>query len=203
MNQATIPKYTGLPSQAGIELGRFVLLDHVPANAESFFLARAFTLLHQTLPTIQSVLAYADPVPRVLPDGTIMTPGHLGTIYQATNAHYMGRSKARTLILTPQGTVLSERTLSKLRNEDRGAAGAYALLRHSGCQSRRPFEDSASYVRLATAHLARLRHPGNHAYVWPIGSPGTRRQIRRRFAACLPFPKALDPPSFLLTIPSE
>ena len=46
----------------GVELGRFVLLDEVPANGESFFLARAFELLRKE--GIKGVISFSDPVPR-------------------------------------------------------------------------------------------------------------------------------------------
>src|SRR5262249_12907724 len=36
MNARTIAKYFGLEQNAGVELGRFVLLDHVKANAETW-----------------------------------------------------------------------------------------------------------------------------------------------------------------------
>lgn len=192
MAQTIIPKYTNLQPHTGIELGRFVLLDAVPANAESFFLARAFTLLHTTLSEVQAVLAYADPVPRTLADGTQLSPGHMGIIYQATNASYVGRSKPRTLILSPDRTVLSDRTLSKLRNEERGADGAYRQLRSYGCPPRRAFESGQAYLQRVLAPFTRLRHPGNHAYLWALGGPAARRQIRHGFVPGRPYPKCVD-----------
>src|SRR5437879_3121319 len=41
MSQAIIPKYCAVEPNAGVELGRFVLLDSVPANGETWFLSRA------------------------------------------------------------------------------------------------------------------------------------------------------------------
>jgi hypothetical protein len=50
MNNHAVPKYTGLEALAGVDLGRFVLLDQVEANGESWFLGRAFELLAQQAP---------------------------------------------------------------------------------------------------------------------------------------------------------
>lgn len=65
--------------RAVTELHRLVLLDEVPKNAESFFISRALRLLKQDRPYYAAVLSFAD-----------TTEGHLGTIYQATNALYCG-----------------------------------------------------------------------------------------------------------------
>ena len=48
-----------------VELGRFVLLDHVRANAESWMIARCFDWLRRE--GITGVVSFSDPCPRVLP----------------------------------------------------------------------------------------------------------------------------------------
>lgn len=168
MSQAAVPRYTGLPPAAGVELGRFVLLDEVEGNGESWFLARAARLLRQQLPEVGAVLSYSDPVPRRTAEGDVVLPGHVGTIYQATNGTYLGRSKPRYLHLGPDGQVVSERALSKLRRGDRGAAYAYEQLRAKGAPARRPGEEGPAYVTRALAEgpFRRVRHPGNHVYAW-------------------------------------
>src|SRR6266487_3129473 len=51
-----------LPYEESAELGRFVLLDDVPANAESWFLAEAF---HQAAALgLRGVVSFSDPFPR-------------------------------------------------------------------------------------------------------------------------------------------
>ena len=85
-----------------VELGRFVLLDEVAANGESWFLARCFELLRGLGYT--GVVSFSDPVPRVVA-GEVLFGGHVGRVYQATNASYLGRSAARTLRLLPDGAV--------------------------------------------------------------------------------------------------
>jgi len=67
------------------ELHRLVLLDEVPHNAESFFISRALKLLRQDRPNYVAVLSFAD-----------TTQGHVGTIYQATNALYCGTTGRAT-----------------------------------------------------------------------------------------------------------
>jgi hypothetical protein len=74
-----------------VEVGRFVLLDEVPVNGETWFLARAFAALARD--GVEGVLAFADPEPRATADGTVVFPGHVGTIYQAHNAVYRGRAR--------------------------------------------------------------------------------------------------------------
>jgi len=103
---------------AGIELGRLVLLDDVPGNAESWFLARCFVLLRAA--GIEVLISHSDPVPRRALDGRIILPGHVGVVYQSTNAVYCGRTKSSLLVLLPDGTVFSARSMSKIRRRERG-----------------------------------------------------------------------------------
>jgi len=168
-NARVIPSYfPGLEPLNGVELGRFVLLDDVPGNGETWFLARAFKLLKTAKPELRAVLSYSDPVPRRTDDGAVVMPGHVGTIYQAHNGVYAGRSSARTLILDRHGRVLSARTLSKIRREERGVEYALAQLREASGITRARHEPLPDYVTRATAQLRRVRHPGNHAYLWGL-----------------------------------
>jgi len=176
----------------GIELGRLVLLDRVPGNGETWFLARAFELLRQELPEVRGVLSFADPAQRVAADGAVITPGHVGTIYQALNGRHLGRSRRRTLWLDAQGQVVSERALAKLRTGDRGAAYAYERLRTAGAPARLPLEDGRTYVKraLRAGPFRTLRHPGCLAYTWPLGDRRERKAYQRHAPPALPFPKA-------------
>ncbi len=91
---------------AKADLGRFVLLDSVPANGESWFLARVFEIARGE--GFEAAVAYSDPEPRHSLDGRLVFPGHVGTIYQATNATYCGRTSRRTKHLFPDGTELCD-----------------------------------------------------------------------------------------------
>ncbi len=169
MNQAVVLSYLGVPAGAGVELGRFVLLDHelLAANAESWFLARAFRFARLEL-AVAGVVAYCDPLPRVDASGIVVKRGHTGTIYSAHNGRYAGRSSARTLTLLPSGQVISERTLSKLRAGEVGAGYAERLLVDAGCRRRFSGESADAYVRdlCDAGELRRARHPGNLVFAW-------------------------------------
>jgi hypothetical protein len=171
MNERTVPRYFDeLEPRAGVELGRLVLLDEVPANAESWLVARAFRILRAELPAVRACVSYSDPLERISSSGAIVKPGHVGTVYQALNARYCGRSSSRTLLIAGDGRAVSPRALSKLRTDDRGAAYAYAQLRAMGAPARRPLESGADYARRAIAEggFRPLKHPGNHVYAWRL-----------------------------------
>lgn len=170
-NEATLPAYLpGISGTRGVELGRFVLLNREPRNTESWFIARAFELLRQTLGGVMAVLSFSDPMPRTRLDGTVFMPGHVGTIYQATNGIYLGRSSARTILIAPDGRVLHNRSLSKLLYNERGADGVAAQLLDMGCRPRRSGESAQSWLGRIQAggELRKVRHPGNHAYAWTL-----------------------------------
>ena len=171
MSQAVIPAYfDGLDPAAGVELGRFVLLDEVEANGETWFLARAFRELRRALPEVRGVIAYSDPLPRYNADGVLVKRGHLGTIYKAHNARYRGRSRARTLLLMPNGSVANERSLSKLRTGDCGADGVQRDLLLQGAPARRFGESGRDWIArmVLEGFLRRTAHPGNHAFTWAL-----------------------------------
>jgi len=101
-----------------VELGRFVLLDSVPANGESWFLTRTFECLRRK--GLSGVVSFSDPVPRTKADGTIVHRGHVGICYQATSATFLGRTEPRTIRLLPDGTLLNDRTIQKIRSGEQG-----------------------------------------------------------------------------------
>lgn len=164
-----------------VELGRFVLLDDVPGNGETWMLGRCFDLLRRE--GLAGVLSFSDPVPRVGAGGDVVFPGHVGTIYQAFNGVFMGRGTARTLRLLPDGTVLSARAISKLRAGERGWRYVVELLERHGAP---PFAgDRWTWGRAAIASVTRtMRHAGNYRYGWAL-----RRRDRRFLPPSLPYPK--------------
>lgn len=174
MNQKVVPARCGVPALHGVELGRFVLLDDVPGNGESWFLARAKRALLQARPQTRAIVSYSDPVARYRADGTQLKPGHIGVIYQATNATYVGRSGARTLLLDRSGQIISPRALAKLRAGDQGRDYAREQLTQLGAPPQHSQEPLREYVDRALVHLRargylrQLRHPGNHCYVWRL-----------------------------------
>lgn len=184
-NTAALACLPGEP-MASLELGRFVLVDDVPANGETWFLARCFEELRRE--GFVGVVSFSDPCARPRRDGTVVFPGHVGTIYQASNAVYLGRSKAETVRLLPDGSVLHRRALAKLRNGEVGRDYVEALLRRHGAPERGD-EDVRAWTASALSQLVTpLRHGGNHKYAWTL-----RRADRRHLPASLPYPKVRDP----------
>lgn len=162
-----------------LELGRFVLLDEVPANAETWFLARCFELVAQA--GLRGVVSFSDPVPRHGADGRLVMPGHHGGIYIAKGAIYLGRATPRTLRIAPDGTVLNERSLQKVRAQERGHDHVERLLVRFGARVPHAGEDMGRWVAEAviTIGSTTVRHRGNHRYAFKLGrTKAERRRVR-------------------------
>ncbi len=165
-----------------VELGRFVLLDSVAGNGETWFLARCFEQLRHD---VAGVVSFSDPVARATADGRTVHPGHVGTIYQAYNGVYLGRGRAQVLHVLPDGTVFSHRAKQKLRAAERGWRAAAARLQAFGALPPQPGADLGAWVDHWLARLARqLRHPGNHKYAWALD-----RSLRSSLPPRRPYPK--------------
>jgi hypothetical protein len=65
------------------ELHRLHILDGTPKNAESYFIVRALKGLKKYKPKYNAVITFAD-----------STVGHNGTIYKATSAYRIGKTKS-------------------------------------------------------------------------------------------------------------
>jgi hypothetical protein len=170
----------------GVELGRFVLLDSVPGNGESWFLGRCFAMLRQE--QLFGVVSYSDPMPRTNAEGRRVFAGHLGTIYQAHNARYLGRGGRRTIRLLPNGTTFSDRAATKIRSGERGWRYSAAILQRLGADELSEDADKAQRLSWLSTWRERLtrpaRHPGNHRYVWSLSKQG-----RRHLQPGIPYPK--------------
>jgi hypothetical protein len=171
------------PPLASVELGRFVLLDDVPGNGETWFLGRCFDGLRQA--GLRGVVSFSDPVPRETVDGRRVFAGHVGTIYQAHNAVYLGRATPRTLRLLPDGRVLSDRAISKIRQLERGHAYSSALLEQFGAAPLGGQEPRAWLSHWLPRLTRTMRHPGAFKYAWAL-----TRSDRKALPASLPYPKA-------------
>ena len=148
--EATVPAWApGLSPREGVVLSRLVLLDEVPGDGESWTVARALRLLRAELPQARAVISYSDPVERLDAEGRVVKRGHLGVVYQATNARYLGRSKAETVLL------------------DTG-------LLAGGLPARELGEDWTAYLGRVLPLLRRVRHPGQHVYGWSWGGAELR-----------------------------
>ena len=165
MTQSVIPSWCGVAPDAGVELGRFVLLPQVGFNGETWFLTRALVLLRDVL-RIWRVVSFSDPLPRYDSWGREVKPGHIGQIYQALGAHYLGRTKARTLLLAPDGCVISERAISKIRKMESGWEASARHIVALGADARQAGEAPDAWLRRVLPVFRRLHHPGNHGYLF-------------------------------------
>lgn len=180
------------PYSETLELGRFVLAEDVPANGESWFLGRCWELA--AADGLRGVVSFSDPQPRAGRAGEIIMPGHVGTIYQATNAAYLGRGRARRLLMFPDGRTLNDRTVAKIKAGDRGSAAAERELVGYGARPRREGEAPDRWLigAVLQAGIAQVAHRGNHRYAFALGTPAERRALRRDLAASQPYPKTVD-----------
>jgi hypothetical protein len=187
------------PYIESIELSRLVLLDEVPFNAESWFVARCHHDL--ALGGIRGVVSFSDPLPRHGRDGTAVMPGHVGTVYQALNFVYTGRTRPHTVTVLPDGSVMHGRALAKIRAQHTGHRYAERVLEDLGGPAITDGDDPARWLRHALASIGEVnvRHPGNHRYCLTLGgrryawhlalTPHQRRPTR---AAYQPELAALD-----------
>jgi hypothetical protein len=199
------------------DLSRLVLLDEVPGNAESFFVAearrqylkyhktkkRTFGGSKRTPSKLRVLLSMSDPVPVSDSEGNIILPGHIGNVYQALNAYYVGRSSPKTqLVVTPGGHIMAGRGYSKvdawLRDDSKAGRGGETMLdrldkmlpvrgfkearRRSGKTTEALLKEKDGRGRnrwgLRTQH-----HPGNIVYAWLVGDKRENRATLKRLPA--------------------
>lgn len=194
------------PYVASLELSRFVLegdspvratgraerrpvAGRAPGNSESWFLARCFAQLAAT--GVRGVVSFADPVPRRV-GGVLLFPGHVGTIYQASNALFTGRGTARTITVLPNGMSVSDRALSKVRLAEQGHEYVERRLIAAGARPLRAGVTGAAWLTDALEDVGalRIRHAGCLRYAM-VTSRADRGRIRVGPAA-LPYPKSAD-----------
>ncbi|MFG2133236.1 hypothetical protein ACGFNV_36475 [Streptomyces sp. NPDC048751] len=123
-------------------------------------------------------------------------PGHVGTIYAATNAVYVSRATARTVKVLPDGTVFHERAAQKIRRQEQGHQYAEAQLIALGAPVLRAGCDPAVWLRdaLAAVGARNVRHRGAHRYVWRLGrNQREREQIKLGLPTQRPYPKQAAP----------
>lgn len=82
-----------------MELHRLAILDDMPTNTGSWFIARALRELKKDRPITNAVLSYSDP-----------TEGHLGVVYQACNALYLGVTQAAISFIDTNGRLRPRRS---------------------------------------------------------------------------------------------
>ncbi|MCX4564334.1 hypothetical protein OHA02_50215 [Streptomyces phaeochromogenes] len=177
------------PYEESLELNRLVLLDEVPANAETWAQARAFRLAAAR--GVRGIVAHSDPEPRTRLTARgpeTIFPGHYGTIYQAKGMDYLGKTRPRRMTMLPDGSVLHDRAMSKVRNSERGRGGVERRLVALGARPRNPGEPGRAWLEEALHDVGArgVRHGGHHRYAAYIG-PRTGQLLT---ATSYPYPKA-------------
>jgi hypothetical protein len=130
-------------------------------------------------------------------NGTVLFPGHRGTIYQAASARFTGRSRARWKLLLPDGTELHDRLIDKIRRQDQGHAYGEERLRRAGAPAKRMGESGEAWLAraLPAVGATRLRHGGCYRYAFPLGRTRAERAAVRIALPLLAYPKQLDDPA--------
>ena len=176
------------PNEDSTELVRFGLLDVVPANGESWFLAATFA--HLAREGVAAVASFSDPVIRWRADGEVVAPGHVGTCYAAAGALYTGRTTPVTYRLFPDdASLLHPRMLAKFRAGDPNASGVERALVAHGARPCQAGEDRARYLdRFLPDLTVPFRHGGLHRYAFTVGPHGRKVRVSR---PALPYPGRL------------
>lgn len=166
------------PYSQSQELSRFVLIDEVPANAESWMLARIFADLRAH--GVRGVVSFADPLARQTASGVQVKAAHWGIIYQACGATFTGRGTPRTLVLLPDGTALNARAAQKVRSQEQGHQYVESRLVSFGACARLPNEPPAAWLSSALEAIGarRVRHPGAFRYAFRLGPRKDQEKVR-------------------------
>lgn len=193
MSQSVLRRWSGEDHQRAVELGRFICAPSVKFNGETWFLRRAFTALRREK-RITAILSFADPLERRTAEGLLTKAAHHGTIYMAKGALLAGRTDRRALILAPDSSVVNERMLSKIRNEERGIDYAVRRLLDLGAERRNPREDWSTWLSrvLRPPVFRRVHHPGNYAYLFGLDAQ-TATRLSNLHNGGQPFPRRSSP----------
>lgn len=134
-----------------------LVLGPTEGNAETWTLGECRALLLDA--GVHGVVTFADPA-----------VGHVGIIYQAFNCIYLGTSRWTTTLWLPDGTCLDERTVQKIRKQERGHAAAERRLCSFGARPMRAGQKPHDWLReaLTAVKVTRRRSPGKHRYVMPL-----------------------------------
>jgi hypothetical protein len=134
---------------------RLALADQAPHNSESRLIGGSLRAIERDHPDVWGVLTYAD-----------AAVGHIGYVYQATNALYTGTGGNAVYFLDALGRRRSPYQSPRWVTPEDGAARGWS--RHIG--------------------------PPKHRYVYVLGSTRTARRHRRSrlLLPVLPYPKTVD-----------
>jgi hypothetical protein len=184
------------PYTTTLVLSRFVLLDKVPANGETWFLGQVFRAAADQ--GLRGVVSFADPVMRRAADGRVVIPGHRGTIYAAKGSTPIGRTDPSVVLVLPDGTSLDRRALSKVRGDQCGHDYVERRLAGFGVAARRRGESGEAYLHraLVEAGVVALRHGGCYRYAFRLGRTRAERAAVRIGLPATAYPKTIDETSW-------
>lgn len=144
-----------------LHMGRLVCAEDAPRNVESRLISGSLRALKEHRPETRAVLTYA-----------AMSEGHIGYVYQATNALYTGISKPAHYYLDQKQ---QRRSTKQREGQNRNGRLSQAKARARGW----------------TVHS----EPGKHRYVYLLGTKTERREARALLRLpVLPYPKKEDHP---------
>lgn len=133
-------------------MGRLALADVAPRNSESRLIGGSFKLIQAEHSRVWAVLTYAD-----------TAAGHIGYVYQATNAIYTGTG---------------------------GDVASY-VDRQGRCRTRHNYRGTVTAAQAIAQGLTRVEGTLKHRYVYILGNRTERRHRRGLLKLpVLPYPKA-------------
>jgi hypothetical protein len=200
-NNASTKKWAKISNHRdGGDLSRLVLLDEVKGNAESWFTQQAIAIGRRYYEskgdTMRVLISHSDPYPLLDVKGNVVMPGHIGNIYQAMNARFLGRSNPSKKLVSPGGITVSGVSLSKLKTADPSSAWyrrkgspktgwnyVEEKLRELGAPRKPRGQTYKAWIE-SLPHLpgwSEISHPGNLVYAWPLGGKVQRKRVARGF----------------------
>jgi len=125
---------------------------------------------------VRGVVSFSDPVPRRTAAGELVFPGHIGTIYQASNAEYLGRTTPRRVVLLPDGRASASarcpRSAVRSRATPTSSASSRASARGRGGSASRERRGCATRCRQSRADDRAQRQPSVRV---PVGCAASAR----------------------------
>ncbi len=113
--------------------------------------------------------------------------GPRGTVYQAFNFRYTGRTKAHSVTLLPDGQVMHGRAMARIRAQHTGHRYAERVLEELGAP-RSLATTTPPWLQdsLVPIGAVNLRHPGNHRYCLTAWRAPQRQHLRARSSRTRP-----------------
>lgn len=168
-----------------VELKRLCLLEGTPYNLCSHFVNQTFNVLKRTDRGLRGVITYSDPMRRVTLDGRVITPGHVGSTFQALSGVFLGRSRARRIKVLPDGSTFNERTIQKILKRQSGWKGGVRQLVDAGADAPAEGADLYEWLEFWLPQLTRAYpHPGCFKYAFPL-----KQAARKLLGESMPYPK--------------